>query len=79
MVDGDIVKIFATKTNLTSRSIGQIQINKDHTLVDLPSNSVDKVIQLIDQQRLGKELISIRTKGKPHLRKDHSKKKKGRA
>ena len=62
----DIVKIFTTKAKMISRSIGKIKIYKNYTLVDLPSNSVNKAIKLIDRQRLGKDLISIRIEGKPH-------------
>ena len=56
---GNIVGAIANETGLGSEFIGRIDIQDDHTLIDLPSNMPDDILHILQKTRVGGQPLRI--------------------
>lgn len=57
---GDIVGAIANEAGIPGKAIGAIDVNDGFTLVDIPSDLVEQVLQQMDKSQIRKQLMNIR-------------------
>ncbi len=56
---GNIVGAIANETGLDSEFIGRIDIQDDHSFIDLPSNMPDDILQILQKTRVGGQTLRL--------------------
>lgn len=57
---GNLVGAIANEANLDSKHIGRIEINEDHSLVDLPEGMPEETLRLLRKARVaGRQLAMM--------------------